>query len=248
MSIFAYLKAKKGFEWRVQTVIKNKKISILIILILISGCFFYNQITGVFPKCYANDYKATGYLEHEKEWAQRINYVGSVINKQKEENGKNYLVDRKKEVKEEVGLFKIDPEKELNQIVGNSPIREMVPMILKLDRRVAAFVVGIAKKESDWGRHSPSQGGRTCYNYWGYKGRGSRGSSMGYACFGSPEEAVEIVGKRIESLVAKNINEPRKFVVWKCGSSCAGHDSGSVRKWVSDVSLYFNKVMQIKNS
>jgi hypothetical protein len=71
---------------------------------------------------------------------------------------------------------------------------------------------------------------------------------MGYACFGSPEEAVEIVGKRLENLISKNINEPKKMLVWKCGSSCAGHDPGGVQKWVSDVSLYYGKVMQIKNS
>lgn len=251
MSIFAYFKAKRGFEKGIQTtlkVLKNKKTAILIILIFVSGCFFYNQFSGVFPTCYANDYEVSGYLEHEKEWAQNIDYFEAAIKKKKEENSKVYLVDSKKEIKTEVEIYKMDLEKELNQMVGNAPIKEMIPSILKLDQRVAAFLIGIAKKESDWGRHAPSQSGKTCYNYWGYKGRGSRGSSTGYACFGSPEEAVGTVGKRIESLVSKNVNEPRKFVVWKCGSSCAGHDSGSVQKWISDVSLYFNKVMQIKNS
>lgn len=258
MSIFAYFKAKKWFERfalvglkryrEIQTVSKNKKISFLTILIFISGCFFYNHFSSIFPSCFANDYKPEGYLEHEKAWVAKISYVESMVKIQKQENSKTFLVDTKKypEVEKRVDFQNI--ELEIGRIVGNAPIREMIPSIIKFDQRVAAFVVGIAKKESDWGRRSPSLSGKTCYNYWGYKGKGSRGASMGYACFGSPEEAVEVVGKRIENLVAKNINEPRKMLVWKCGSSCAGHDPGGVQKWVSDVNMYFSRVMQIKNS
>ena len=261
MRKFALKEAKNWFKGpalarlrrdrRIQSVLKNKKITILTILIFISGCFFYNRLSTLFPYCFANDYESEGYLEHEREWVSKINYVESMVAVQKEEQKKNHSIEknRKEEpkiVKEEINKI-IDAQNQIYDLVGNAPIKEMVPSILKLDQRVAAFIIGIAKKESDWGRHAPSLAGKTCYNFWGYKGSGSRGTSMGYACFGSPEEAVEIVGKRIGTLVAKNINEPRKMLVWKCGSSCAGHDPGGVKKWVSDVSLYFGKVMQIKN-
>jgi hypothetical protein len=248
MSIFAAIKAKNWFERRIQTALKNKKISILIILILISGFFFYNQLITIFPNCYADDYGTGGYLEHEREWIGKINYAEVVFNNQEGEKRKIYSINGALNFEKPEKIGKEDVKNQIYQLVGNAPIGEMIPSVLKLDSRVGAFIIGIAKKESDWGRHAPTQAGRTCYNYWGYKGTGSRGVSMGYACFGSPEEAVEIVGKRIENLISKNINEPRKMLVWKCGSSCAGHDPGGVQKWVSDVSLYFGKVMKIQNT
>lgn len=248
MSIFASFKAKNWFEGRIQTVLKNKKLSILITLILISGCFFYIQLGGIFPKCFANNYKVEGYLEHEKEWMKKIDYVEVSFNKDKNEKVTEPSMNSRISLKNAPQNEKRYIEEQLYQLVGNAPIKEMIPSILKLDQRVGAFVVGIAKKESDWGRHSPSQGGRTCYNYWGYKGLGSKGASMGYACFGNAEEAVSVVGKRIQTLVSKNINEPREMLVWKCGSSCASHDPAGVQKWVSDVSLYFGKVMQIQKT
>lgn len=250
MSIFAFIKAKSWFERIIQTALKNKKVSIITVLILISGFFFYNQLCSLFPACFANDYQMEGYLEHEKEWMVKINYLEKIAKDQKEEQKKVLSFDGGAVSQKGEKEFRIqgETEQKVFQIVGNAPIREMIPAMMKLDHKVTAFLIGIAKKESDWGRHAPSQGGKTCYNYWGYKGRGSRGTSMGYACFGSPEEAVEIVGKRLENLISKNINEPKKMLVWKCGSSCAGHDPGGVQKWVSDVSLYYGKVMQIKNS
>jgi hypothetical protein len=249
MGIFTRDKAINWIKEKIHPVLKNKKKSIIIILILISGCFFYDQFSGIFPKCFANDYNSEGSILKKREWVTGIYKTEAVYSKTKEENEKGYQIKNKIEFgnKQEQITEKTE-EIQLHQMVGNAPIKEMVSSIIKLDRRVAAFVVGIAKKESDWGRHAPTQGGRNCYNYWGYKGSGSRGTSMGYACFGSPEEAVEIVGKRIEKLVAKNINEPRQMLVWKCGSSCASHDPAGVKKWVSDVNLYFGKVMQIKNS
>lgn len=247
MSIFALSKAKNWFEGRIQSALKYKKISILTILILISGCFFYNRFLSIFPQCFANDFETEGYLENEKEWMAKINYIEVKFDNQETEPKKIYVMNKETADGEKENHEK-EAKNQMYQLVGNAPIKEMIPSIMDLDQRVAAFIIGIAKKESDWGRHAPSRSGKTCYNYWGYKGSGSRGTSMGYACFGSPEEAVEIVGKRIENLVAKNINNPSKMLVWKCGSSCAGHDPGGVQKWVSDVSLYFGKVMQIKNS
>ena len=128
------------------------------------------------------------------------------------------------------------------KLVGDAPIREMVPFISQRDPKVAAFLVGIAKKESSLGSASPSKDGNTCYNYWGYKGTGGRGTSMGYACFASAEEAVATVGDRIEVLVNKNSSTPAKMVdTWKCGVSCAG-DPGAP-SWVSTVALYFNQIV-----
>ena len=133
--------------------------------------------------------------------------------------------------------------KKLYEITGDAPIKEMVPFISKRDEKVAAFLIGIAKKESGWGEHVPLLNGQDCYNYWGYKGAASRGSAMGYACFSNPEEAVEIVGNRLEVLIGKNHTTASKMLIWKCGSSCAGHDPKGVESWVSTVSLYFNKIM-----
>ena len=134
-------------------------------------------------------------------------------------------------------------EKEIREMVKGFPIENMVPYIAEKDRTVAAFIVGIAKKESAWGKRRPVLNGQDCYNYWGYKGAASRGSAMGYACFSNPEEAVEIVGNRLEVLIGKNHTTASKMLIWKCGSSCAGHDPKGVESWVSTVSLYFNKIM-----
>lgn len=128
------------------------------------------------------------------------------------------------------------------EIVGDTPIHEMVPFISMRDEKVAAFLVGIAKKESSFGLASPSKDGETCHNYWGYKGAGSRGTGMGYACFGSAEEAVRVVGDRIEVLVNKERNTPARMVdTWKCGTSCKG-DPGAPG-WVATVALYFEKLV-----
>jgi hypothetical protein len=247
MRIFARDKAKNWIEGRIQTVSKNKKISIIIILIILSGCFFYNQLISVFPQCFADDYKLEGKLPQEKKLVA-ANFSDLPADSQKELSKKILSSNNMLDIDNSEKSRKNEMKKQIYQLVGNSPIKDMVPSIIKLDGRVAAFVIGIAKKESDWGKHAPTQSGKTCYNYWGYKGFGSRGVSMGYACFGSPEEAVNIVGKRIEKLVFNNINEPRKMLVWKCGSSCAGHDPAGVQKWVSDVSLYYGKVMKIQSS
>jgi len=133
-------------------------------------------------------------------------------------------------------------EARLYGIIGDHPIKEMVPEIAKYDSSIAGLIVGIAKKESNWGKRSPSKNGKDCYNYWGYKGAGSLGTSLGYGCFSTPEEGVRVIGARISKLASQNINTPQEMVVWKCGSSCKGHPPENVRKWVSDVSIYFDKI------
>ena len=137
---------------------------------------------------------------------------------------------------------KLQPDDLLSIIVAAE--NPEVTVIFNLPNiQVAAYLVGIAKKESSWGSASPSKDGKTCYNYWGYKGAGSREMALGYGCFGSPEEAVKIVGARISKLLNQNLDSPARMVVWKCGSSCAGQDSAGVQKWISDVSIYYDKVM-----
>jgi len=131
-------------------------------------------------------------------------------------------------------------EKYYNLVTGH-PIEEMLPYIAKCDKETAIFLIAIAKKESDWGGHSPQKEGKNCYNYWGYRGTYNQTDS-GYSCFDSPEQAIAVVAQRIGELLAKNIDTPQKMVVWKCGKSCAGHDPVSVQKWIRDVELYRDKL------
>ncbi len=133
-------------------------------------------------------------------------------------------------------------KKEYKDLVKGHPIEAMVPAIAKQDEEVSAFLISIAKKESNWGIHAPKKQGKNCYNYWGYRGSYNRTAS-GYSCFDSPEQAISVVGRRIKNLIQKKIDTPQKMVVWKCGSSCAGFPSKNVQKWISDVSFYYNKLV-----
>lgn len=224
--------------------LNKPKVKTLLLLILLSGVFclhsliipegFYAQADQDFPD---------RWIENSITGNEKISL--SVNSRKKMEilrDFSNYYLPEKKEKKAE-NSFEI----ELAHLVGNSPIKEMVPYISGYGREIAGLVVGIAKKESDWGRHAPSKGGRTCYNYWGYKSAGARGTSMGYACFGSAEEAVKTVAGRIEHFVNnKNLNTPAKMVIWKCGSSCSWDNPANVKKWVSDVSKYYNQIAYAK--
>ena len=130
----------------------------------------------------------------------------------------------------------------LASTLQGEPMEAMAPFLAKRDRETAAFLVSIARKESSWGEHAPTKDGIDCYNYWGYKGTGSRGTSMGYACFASPEEAIETVGNRLSELVhEKHLDSPERLIVWKCGSSCEGHSPESVAKWISDVGNVYHR-------
>lgn len=136
-------------------------------------------------------------------------------------------------------------EKNIKEMVAGYPIEQMVPYILEKDNMTAAFLVSIAKKESNWGKRVPVLDGQDCYNYWGYRGIRDRMGTGGHTCFDSPKDAVDTVGKRITTLIKKyELTTPEDMIIWKCGSSCAGHSDSGVRKWISDVGLYFRKITE----
>jgi len=135
-----------------------------------------------------------------------------------------------------------DPRnKKIREILSGYPMEKMIEAIGKKDKETAAFLVAIAKKESDWGKHAPSKSGRDCYNYWGYKG--GYNPVQGYSCFDSPEQAVEVVGGRIDTLTDKGLNTPERMVVWKCGSSCSWDRPEAVASWIGAVRTYWSKLI-----
>ncbi|NCU41655.1 MAG: hypothetical protein EOM19_02935 [Candidatus Moranbacteria bacterium] len=137
-------------------------------------------------------------------------------------------------------------QKELEILLSGYPMKETIPFLLEQDSLVMAFLVGIAKKESNWGKHVPlDKNGNDCYNYWGYRAPGSLGVQYsGYGCFSSPEEAISVVGERIHKLAIEYKRKtPREMIVWKCGSTCEGHTAESVSKWIQDVNIYYTKVL-----
>lgn len=138
-------------------------------------------------------------------------------------------------------------EKEVKEMVKGYPIEKMAPYIAEQDRTVAAFIIGIAKKESSWGQRAPVLNGQDCFNYWGYRGQRKLMGTGGHTCFNSPKDAVDTVAKRITTLVEEHGKDtPAKMVdTWKCGTSCEG-DKGA-RKWISDVTMYFDKVNSKKD-
>lgn len=128
-------------------------------------------------------------------------------------------------------------------LLSGYPMEDMYPYIVAQDKPTAAFLVGIAKKESNWGLRVPTKDGRDCYNYWGYRAPGSRGMAMGHGCFGSEAEAVATVSRRLDTFLYDfNMTTPQDLVVWKCGYSCAGHSPRSVQKWIADVDYYSSQV------
>jgi len=133
-------------------------------------------------------------------------------------------------------------EKYLNYyILAGYPIEQMIPFIDQQNENIAALLIAIAKKESDWGRHSPSMAGQDCFNYWGLKGKG-RTIGSGYRCFDSPDQAVSEVSERLSKLVEQGLDTPSKLLVWKCGASCAKHDPRDVQRWISDINNYLQQI------
>lgn len=134
-------------------------------------------------------------------------------------------------------------EKNIQFMVKGYPIEKMVPFIASHRKKTAAFVISVAKKESNWGEKAPTKDGRDCFNYWGYRGQGDSITDSGYTCFASPQEAVATVSRRFNELINdSSLDTPRKMAVWKCGWDCSGHDSEAVEKWISDVDYYFKQL------
>ncbi len=135
-------------------------------------------------------------------------------------------------------------ERTLGRMVAGHPMENMVPFIAQQDPMTATFLVSIAKQESNWGKHSPKdEDGRDCYNYWGYRGQTENVTPSGYSCFRTPKEAVKVVGKRLNRLIFDyELDTPKELLVWKCGSSCAGHDQADVARWQNTVGMYSEKI------
>ncbi len=131
-------------------------------------------------------------------------------------------------------------EHELRKILAKSPMEDMIPLIAQQDRTVAAFLVGIAKKESNFGRRVPVLNGQDCFNYWGYRGIRPRMGSGGHTCFDDPQDAIDTVGGRLGRLVNADVDTPQEMVLWKCGSQCSKDPQAG--KWIRDVNLYFKKI------
>jgi hypothetical protein len=226
----------------IQKAKNNKKIVTSALMIILGGFFYFRNVSST-SAYYSQDYllvngKANKQVDLnliKAEATGNINDARIVF----ADSQTNSTV---------ISLIKSDSDKDfknkLLNLVGDAPIKDMVPDIAKEDTDVAAYLVGIAKKESSWGLASPSKDGKTCYNYWGYKGSGSRGTGMGYSCFGSPQEAVETVGGRIGNLINQGLKTPSQMVVWKCGGSCAGDDGA--QSWIGAVSTYYQKVLDLK--
>jgi len=123
------------------------------------------------------------------------------------------------------------------------PLSAMAESIAMYDSHIAGLIVGIAKKESNWGKRTPKLHGEECFNYWGYRGYGNRGiTEDGYGCFEKPVDAVNTIGDRLVELSQiRGTTNPERMIVWKCGSSCVTHSPESVRKWISDVELYYKQ-------
>jgi hypothetical protein len=134
-------------------------------------------------------------------------------------------------------------EKKINDLTKGYPIEGMASEIAKQDDEVAAFLIAIAKKESNWGKRTPKYKGKECYNYWGFRRRRLLMGSGGHTCFDNPKDAVDTVADRIEDLVAKGIDTPREMVLWKCGN-CTGPARVGAGKWIADVGFYYNKMME----
>jgi len=167
-------------------------------------------------------------------------------------------IEKRVDVTTEVSLDIIDPLNKIGKgivagedaknnpkiaaMLEGSPMEAMVEALNGRNGEVASYLIAIAKKESDWGKHSPKKSGQECYNYWGYRGK-ENPTDSGYSCFDSPSHAITVVGDRIEKLIDSKVNTPAKMVIWKCGSNCeAAGGQAAADKWITDVASYYNKL------
>ena len=139
-------------------------------------------------------------------------------------------------------------EQNINRLTQGYPIEKMTRLIASQNKTTAAFLVSVAKQESDWGKHVPVLNGQDCYNYWGYRGQASRMSREGFTCFDNPQQAVQTIAKRFNNLINNsNLDTPQKMVVWECGHDCANRPDQETSGWINGVSYYFNQLSPNKN-
>lgn len=131
-------------------------------------------------------------------------------------------------------------ENKIKEVTKGYPVEKMSKYISRMDRKTSAFLLGIAKKESNWGKFSPQKDGMDCYNYWGYRGTYNQTDS-GYSCFDSPSQAVAVVGGQIDEFIAQGIDTSRELAVWKCGWDEECQKTPSAKKWIVDVDYYARK-------
>jgi len=236
----------KNFNWE-NTIIRNKSFAVatsFLFLLTMSFSFFIQKDTNEKIAYELAKAQSKTIQQTTRNQAKVLGKITERKSRKADEELDTFVMDTLKQfekVKQE------DLEIEINKIVDGSPMKKMTPLIAQLDNRVAAFMVAIAKKESNLGRRVPVLNGEDCFNYWGYRGIRDRMGSGGHTCFDSPKDAVETVSKRISELVKADIDTPQEMVIWKCGSSCAGHSDYSVEKWINDVELYYDKFEETQN-
>lgn len=132
-------------------------------------------------------------------------------------------------------------EENATRLLAGHPMEKMLPYLFDIDREVAIYMIAMAKMESNWGKRSPVLNGKDCYNYWGYRAQRERMGSGGHTCFDDRLDAVQTVAKRVHALYYEyERTTPRQMLVWKCGSSCAGHSPEGVERWVNVITQYRN--------
>lgn len=202
--------------------LKFSLVGAMVLGMVVMGFIYHNLGDNVLAKIENNDVLEEGkdnlYFSQEENFYSR----GQVTD------------DQKKEL-----------EKRIREMVAGQPIENMIPYILEQDYQVAAYLVAIAKKESQWGSRVPVLNGKDCYNYWGYRENRDLMGSEGHTCFNSRKDAVETVGKRLDDLIYKqNKKTVRDLIVWKCGSSCDGHSQEGVDSWINTVGTYYNELVK----
>ncbi|MFA7209705.1 MAG: hypothetical protein WC120_05525 [Parcubacteria group bacterium] len=213
------------------------KMAFLVLLVGLAGCFVFFQYVhwNVLAK------------EETSEGKMQMNMLPKFAPKKElmADNGLRCGIDDAGRKNFLVGKYSLDQfivKKNIEKLVGDRPMDGMVSEIATRDARTASYLVAIAKHESNLGKFSPKKDGRDCFNYWGFRGTYNKTAS-GYSCFDSPQQAVAVVGNRIQGLIEnENIATPEQMLVWKCGGSCAGHDPADVKMWRENVGYYFNKI------
>ena len=212
----------------------HKKIITLVLLIGLSGFVISQQDSNWRMFRNTNIVRAEGVLPQfsPKKDVMASSDLGCQNNKQ-----------ANKSVIGEYSLDQFTVKKNIENLISNKPMRLMIEAVAGRDSQTASYLVAIAKKESNWGKFSPKNAeGKECYNYWGFRG-GYKKTKSGYSCFDSPEQAVQVVGDRIQYLSkVNNFNTPEKMSVWKCGYDCSWDNPKAVKKWIADVAMYYKKI------